>query len=126
MYLTYKEYTSMGGSSVSEAAFPLSEMKARKRIDRMTAERVKAMQDVPEAVKMCMVSLINMEASVGAEAQVTNPLVTSFSTDGYSETYGHALSADEANAQMDKMIVSMLYGEYDDMGTHLLYRGVRG
>ena len=126
MYLTYKEYTSLGGSSVSEAAFPLSEMKARKRIDRMTAERVKAMQDVPEAVKMCMVSLINMEASVGAEAQVANPLVTSFSTDGYSETYGHALSADEANAQMDKMIVSMLYGEYDDMGTHLLYRGVRG
>lgn len=126
MYLTYKEYTSLGGSSVSEAAFPLSEMKARKRIDRMTAERVKAMQEVPEAVKMCMVSLINMEASVGAEAQVTNPLVTSFSTDGYSETYGHALNANEANAQMDRMIVSMLYGEYDDMGTHLLYRGVRG
>ena len=125
-YLTYDEYIAMGGSAESEATFPLYELKARKRIDYLTAERVKRMAVVPDAVKLCAVSLINMEAVVGTEAQVVNPVATSFNTDGYSESYGNVLNTEQANAQMNKTVISMLYGEYDDEGVHLLYRGVSG
>ena len=124
-YLTYEEYTQYGGAE-SQAAFTLLEFKARKRIDYLTASRVQNMEAVPESVKLCMMTLINMDAKVGAEAQAVNPHMTSFNTDGYSESYGHALSADDAARQMDKQIAAMLYGEKDDNGVPLLYRGARG
>jgi hypothetical protein len=125
-YLTYEEYETHGGSAVSQAAFPVLELKCRKRIDYLTDSRVQAMETVPDAVKLCMVSLMNMENAVGVENQASNPQVTSFNTDGYSESYGNALDAESAGKQMNKLIVSMLYGERDDKGVPLLYRGVRG
>ena len=60
----------------------------------------------------------------GAEAQANTPTVTSFSTDGYSESYGKALSAEDAELSMNRLIVTSLYGEYDDKGVPLLYKGV--
>ena len=124
-YLTYEEYKDFGGTA-SESAFPILEMKARKRIDFLTDSRVQNMEVVPPAVKLCAASIINMESVVGAEAQIANPVATSFSTDGYSESYGNSLSADAAREQMNKTVREMLYGELDDEGTPLLYRGVRG
>jgi len=125
MYLTYDEYTGYGGTA-SQTAFPVLEYQARKRVDYITASRVEAMADVPDAVKLCMTSIINMLAAVGIEAQATNPQMTSFNTDGYSESYGNALSADAAAKQMNKQIEAMLYGVQDDNGVPLLYRGARG
>lgn len=84
------------------------------------------MQTVPDAVKLCAFALIALEEAVGVEAQATNPAVTSFNTDGYSESYGNALNTDEARRQMNKLIGEYLYGERDDDGVPLLYRGVRG
>lgn len=124
-YLTYDEYTRYGGSA-SQTAFAPLEFKARKQIDYLTANRIQGMETVPEAVKLCMVSIINIESVTGAEAQATNPQITSFNTDGYSESYGHALSADDTSKQIKKQIAAMLYGECDDHGVPLLYRGVRG
>ena len=83
------------------------------------------MATVPEAVKLCMMSLIRIDTAAGAEAQIATPTVTSFSTDGYSESYGHALSAEDAEAAMTRQIQTDLYGEVDDNGVPLLYRGVR-
>ena len=40
--------------------------------------------------------------------------------------YGNALSADDTAKQIKKQIEAMLYGETDDNGVPLLYRGVRG
>lgn len=124
-YLTFDEYKQYGGTLDANAFLPL-ELKSRKRIDYLTDSRVQGMADVPEAVKLCAYALINMEGAVGAEAQATNPAVTSFSTDGYSESYGNALNADTARAQMNKMVGEYLFGERDDNGVPLLYRGVRG
>jgi hypothetical protein len=121
-YLTYEEYVELGGTS-SEQAFPLLEFRARKRIDRMTFSRVQGMEEVPEAVKLCMLSLIGIDSKAGIEAQVENPVVTSFNNDGYSESYGKALSAADADAQMSASIRSMLWGETNDEGVPLLYRG---
>ena len=103
-YLTYNEYMGYGG----------------------TASRVQDMATVPEAVKLCMVSLINIDSKAGVEAQVENPIVTSFNTDGYSESYGKALGAEDAAKNMNAVIVNDLYGELDDNGVPLLYRGVNG
>ena len=125
MYLTYEEYKSYGGT-LSETDFPLMEFKCRKRIDKLTDCRVQKMTSVPEAVKLCVMSLIKLESAVGTEAQAENPVVTSFSTDGYSESYGKAMGASEASTAMNSTVYSMLYGELDDNGVPLLYRGVTG
>ena len=125
MYLTYEEYKAYGGT-LSETDFTVMEFKCRKRIDKLTDCRVQKMSSVPEAVKFCMMSLIKLESAAGTEAQVENPVVTSFSTDGYSESYGKAMGASEASTAMNSTVYSMLYGELDDNGVPLLYRGVTG
>ena len=122
-YLTYEEDKDYGGT-VSEKEFPLFEFRARKRIDRLTFSRVQDMAEVPEAVKLCMMSLIKVDSKAGVEAQVDHPVVTSFNTDGYSESYGKALSAEDADASMSASIRSMLWGETNDKGVPLLYSGL--
>lgn len=122
-YLTYEEYQEYGGT-LPPADFPAAEFNARKRIDRLTDSRVQMMEAVPEAVKLCMMSLIKIGSAAGAEAQISNPTVTSFNTDGYSESYGHALSAEDAENEMTRIIKTSLYGEVNDYGVPLLYRGV--
>ena len=122
-YLTYAEYQSYGGTA-SETAYTMLEFRARKRIDRLTASRVQNMETVPEAVKLCMFSLIGIDSKAGAEAQVDKPVVTSYNTDGYSESYGKALSVEDADKTMSASIRSMLWGETDDNGVPLLYRGL--
>lgn len=122
-YLTYEEYQQYGGT-LPETDFTIYEFKCRKRIDYLTDCRVQAMESVPEAVKLCMMSLINIDNKSGVEAQIESPVVTSFSTDGYSESYGKAIGAADAEASMTAAIKSSLYGELDDNGVPLLYRGV--
>ena len=122
-YLTFEEYQSYGGTA-SETDFLMLEFRARKRIDRQTFDRVQNMATVPQAVKICMMSLMTIDSKVGVEAQVENPVVTSFNTDGYSESYGKALSAEDADSSMSASIRSMLWGERDDNGVPLLYRGL--
>ena len=124
-YIAYDEYVSYGGSA-DQTAFSLLEFKARKQIDYLTASRVQNMETVPEAVKLCMVSIMNMDQASGAEAQATNPQLTAFNNDGYSESYGNALSADDTAKQIRNTIAAMLFGEVDDNGIPLLYRGARG
>lgn len=122
-YLTYKEYTTYGGTKTETEFVPL-EFQARKTIDYVTDSRVQAMAEVPEAVKMCMYSIMNIIAVTGAEAQATKPQATQFSTDGYSESYGHAMTVAEARIGVNGVIRQYLYGELDDKGVPLLYRGV--
>lgn len=122
-YLEYEEYLSFGGT-LPLPAFLLLEFRCRKRIDYLTANRIQRMAEVPMAVKICMMSLIGIENSVGVEAQIEKPVVTSFSNDGYSESYGKALGASEAESSMKGIIRTSLYGETDDHGIPLLYRGL--
>ena len=124
LYLTYEEYQAYGGT-LAEGDFNLAEFRARKRIDQLTDSRVAAMEEVPEAVKLAMMSIIRVDSAVGVDAQAGAPLVASFSTDGYSENYGSA--ADQtANAEkrLNREIGRLLYGEKDDNGVPLLYRGL--
>ena len=124
MYLTYAEYQAYGGT-LPEADFTLAEFKARKRVDYLTDSRVEAMAEVPEAVKLAMMSIIKADSAVGVDAQAGAPLVASFSTDGYSENYG---SAADQTANVEKQLNAelrrLLYGVKDDDGVPLLYRGL--
>ena len=124
MYLTYIEYTGYGGD-LSEAAFITAEFKARKRIDYLTDCRVQKMQAVPEEVKLCMMSIIAVESRFSAENLANSPVIASFNTDGYSESYGSA--SDQAaviGRSLDATIRELLYGVTDDKGVPLLYRGL--
>lgn len=124
-YLTYERYKQLGGT-LDDAAFTLAEFKARKRVDYLTASRVQKMANVPEAVALCVFALIGLETSIGAESQISSPLVTSYNTDGYSESYGNIPTIAESDAVMNKTVRTYLTDERDDKGTPLLYRGVYG
>lgn len=124
MYLTYNEFISYGGSA-DEEKWTLLEFEARKRIDYLTANRVAAMSAIPEAVKLAMVKIITHDQTYGSTAQADNPLLSSFTTDGYSESYGGA--SEQTKAAEDNLlrgIRHLLYGEVDDRGVPLMYRGV--
>lgn len=125
MYLSYEEYLARGGT-LSESDFTAAEFRARKRIDWLTDARVDGMAEVPEAVKAAMMSIIRADGAVGVDAQAEAPLVASFNTDSYSESYGspgdRAATLEQAlNAETRRL----LYGVKDDEGTELLYRGVK-
>lgn len=123
-YLTYDEYAKMGGR-MPEYEFVLAEYRARKRIDYLTDSRVAAMAEVPEAVKLCMMQIIAVYGKFGPEAQVNSPIVASYNTDGYSESYGGVEAQMETvTKSMDNAIREMLCGEVDDRGVPLLYRGL--
>lgn len=123
MYLTYEEYAEMGGT-VAEAAFPRLEYMARKRIDRYTQDRVKAMQEVPEAVKRCAVELVNAMGKTDPTKTASESPVSSFSNDGYSESYAEPMTEQTLESNLYGIIRSMLSGEYDNNGTPLLWLGV--
>lgn len=123
-YLTYAQYQTWGGT-MSEAAFNLAEIKARARIDALTQGRVAAMQTVPEQVQAAMMEIITVDGTYSAAAQAAAPVAASFTTDGYSESYGSAESRTAAiEKQLTASILTLLDGVVDDEGTPLLYAGV--
>lgn len=123
-YLTYAQYTAWGGT-LSEAAFNLAEIKARSRIDAMTHGRVAYMATVPEQVQAAMMEIITVDGTYSAAAQAAAPVAASFSTDGYSESYGSAENRTAAiEKQLTGSIETLLDGVTDDDGTPLLYAGV--
>ena len=125
MYLTYEEYTAWGGSALQEADWQLAELKARKRIDSLTQGRVAAMAEVPEEVKAAMMEILAVDATYSASAQTAAPVVASFTTDGYSESYGSAESRTAAiEKQLTGSILTLLDGVLDDNGVPLLFAGV--
>lgn len=123
-YLTYAEYVALGGD-MSETDFTVAEFKARSRIDWITMARVKNMAVVPEEVKLAMMSIIKVDAKYSAPAQAYNAVASSFSTDGYSESYGSASELTQSiEKQLNNEVTKMLFGVVDDYGEHLIFRGL--
>jgi len=123
-YLTYAKYTEWGGT-LDESAFTLAEIKARARIDALTMGRVKAMAEVPEVVQAAMMEIIAVDGTYSASAQAAAPVAASFTTDGYSESYGSAESRTATiEKQLTASILTLLDGVVDDHGTPLTFAGV--
>ena len=124
-YLTYEEYTALGGSAIAEADWTLAELKARKRIDSLTQGRVATMTEIPDEVKAAMMEILAVDATYSASAQAAAPVVASFTTDGYSETYGSVEARTAAvEAQLSSTLEALLDGVLDDNGVPLLFAGV--
>ena len=123
-YLTYAQYVAWGGT-LDEAAFDLAEIKARARIDAMTQGRVGYMASVPEQVQAAMMEIITVDQTYSASAQAAAPVAASFTTDGYSESYGSAEGRTAAiERQLTASIEVLLDGVTDDEGVPLLFAGV--
>lgn len=123
MYLTYEEFYDFGGGDVSEADFPRLSYRACKFLDLHTHSRVKAMAQVPEAVKRALVEIIMIDSNSAATLS-NQQSVKSYSTDGYSETMSDGLSASEVDALKYNVLLEYLGEETDDNGTPLMYAGV--
>lgn len=123
MYIDRSYYLENGGMEMDDAAFSRNEFRARKIVDRQTQGRIKAMEEVPEAVKRLMVELVTLESTQGA-AVTENQAVTSFSNDGYSETYADPLTGERVKEIERDLILEYLSEETDDNGMPLLYLGV--
>lgn len=124
MYLTQEEYTAYGGKEMDIAAYTRLEYAARKKIDRVTFQRVQAMAEVPEAVKRLMYELISIEGAAGVSEGIITPAISSFSTDGYSEYYQNTRTKEYVADAENTLIYDYLSGERDDSGVPLLYMGV--
>lgn len=123
-YLTYAQYQDWGGT-LDEGAFNLAEIKARARVDALTMGRVKAMAEVPEQVQAAMMEIITVDGTFSASAQAAAPVAASFTTDGYSESYGSAESRTAAiEKQLTGSILALLDGVLDDEGVPLTFAGV--
>ena len=123
MYIDYEFYQVNGGTA-EESAFPRLEFMARRRVDHYTFGRVAAMEEVPEEVKRLMVELINMFSANDVAALLSTPQLTGFSNDGYSESYGAAVTVADLAEGVDALIFDYLAGVLDDTGVPLLYAGV--
>lgn len=123
MYIDHGYYLANGGKEMNEAAFSRNEFRARKLVDTLTQGRIRKMREVPEAVQRLMVELVTMEENQGANL-MEKQAVTSFSNDGYSESYADPLTADRVRELEADLVSQYLSDETDDNGTPLLYLGV--
>lgn len=124
MYIDFDYYMSNGGSNeVDIAAFSRQEFRAEKIVDRYTANRIRSMASIPEAVQRLMVELVNIERAQGSVA-VETPVIQSFSNDGYSESYAEPATVERVKEIEGNLILEYLSGEMDDNGVPLLWLGV--
>lgn len=138
-YLTYDEYTEMGGT-LDETLFNNLVLDAQGYIDWYTFNRLWKeewrTEDVMERVKICMYQLIGL---VAAKSNLLTPQgansggininaqVSEQSNDGVSTTYA-VLSADllfaHAKKEIEDTINRYLSGIMNNAGRKLLYRGL--
>ena len=122
MYLTYGEYKEKCGT-LEEAAFVMLEKRARYLIKAqcggMTGERIEKLDNIPEAVKDCVMELIpHISANKGTDGQISSK---SQSQGGRSESVSYAAKTKaETDSETNDIIFTTLFGGGCGM---LLYMG---
>ena len=120
-YLTYEEYTEIGGT-LDLTAFNRFSDRACGIIDNATHNRIEGMAEVPQRAKALCRDLVEYLArNDTTEIAVTS---RSQSAGGVSESESYATkTADDAYGDIQNMIYDYLLNVTDDNGTPLLYRG---
>ncbi|MBQ8014671.1 MAG: hypothetical protein IJ264_00630 [Clostridia bacterium] len=108
-WLTYEEYISFGGKA-SQEEFKLLELKARKRIDYRTLERI---QTPDEDIKLLVFALIGMQQ----EFDERDSSVSGYGNDGVSVSY---VSPEAAKKDFDAKANELI----DSVVSDLAYRGL--
>lgn len=120
-YLTYEEYTEIGGT-LEETAFNRNIDRACGIIDNATHNRIECMAEVPQRAKALCRDLVEYLArNDTTEIAVTS---RSQSAGGVSESESYATkTADDVYGDIQNVIYDYLLNITDDNGTPLLYRG---
>lgn len=84
-YLTYAEYTSLGGT-LPEMPFKILEFNARQIVDKYTLGRLKNLETQNQEVKLCVFNLMNAMNEYTFSEAVKNG-IASENIDGYSISY---------------------------------------
>lgn len=120
-YLTYEEYSNMGGV-LDLTAFNRNIDRACGIIDNATHNRIECMAEVPQRAKALCRDLVEYLARYSTSDMVVSS--RSQSAGGVSESESYVTKTDvELQADIDNMIADYLMAETDDNGTPLLYRG---
>lgn len=112
LYLEYNEYTKLGGK-ISKESFNLLEYKAEKKIDELTFNRLRKIEDYPDELKLCVFELIDMIS------KEDNSNILSESIGSYNVT---KLSKKDIEKNKELIIKQCLSQTKID-GVYALYRG---
>ena len=124
-YLTYKEYTDLGGSAIGEMPFNLLEFEARRQIDIKTFNRLKNSETIPQEVKLCEYALINGISDFATAINNTNSGIKSENTDGYYISASEMSNVVKSKQdEIDDIVRTYLLGVIYN-GEHLMYCGVK-
>lgn len=135
MYLTFDEYTQMGGDTLEETAFNQLEFEARSVIDYWTFNRLANDTTFPEAVKRCMFKLITLihdqQLALQTSVPTTDGTITagimSQSNDGVSVSYNMLSASTVVDLLKDTLratINQYLGNVRNSLGQKVLYRGI--
>ena len=120
-YLTYEEYTEIGGT-LDLTAFKRNIDRACGFVDLCTKSRLQSVLEVSQMTKACLRDLVEYLANNVLEAKAVTS--KSQSAGGVSESESYATkTADDANAEMLNIVYDYLATEKDDNGMPLMYRG---
>ena len=120
-YLTYEEYTQIGGT-LDSAAFTRNIDRACGVIDMHTFSRLQRVKVVSDRVKACLRDLVEYIANGVSNGKVVAS--KSQSAGGVSESESYATkTVAEIGEDLGNIVVDYLSSEKDDCGTPLLYRG---
>lgn len=123
-YLSYDEYRALGGT-LDLTPFKLLEYEARRIIDNRTLQRLKGIKKIPEEVKICVFSLINLLNSYTTENQ-TSKNISSESVGSYSVSYITGTQIQETikskSAELNDVVLTYLTGVIVN-GEHIIYLG---
>lgn len=117
-YLTYSEYTELGGT-IQETPFTLLEYEAQKIIDYYTLGRLMNLETQKVEVKMCIMNLINsLKLDNDAKGKASE------SVGNYSVSYNN-VSFEEEAGKYEGTVKKYLADLYLEDGTPYLYIGLR-
>lgn len=122
-YLTYAEYTALGGT-LAETPFNILEYHAQKVVDKYTTGKLMNLETQTNDVKLCIAHLITVIESYEKNEGVQKG-ISSENTDGYSVSYNNDISTVVAGKTMElKNIVRTDLAECKlQDGTPYLYIG---
>ena len=121
IYLTYDEYSTMGGIC-DLTAFNRNIDRACGIIDNATHNRIEGMAEVPQRAKALCRDLVEYLARYSTSDMVVSS--RSQSAGGVSESESYATkTADDVYGDIQNMIYDYLLNVTDDNGIPLLYRG---
>ena len=118
MYLSYQEYTSLGGT-IEETIFNKNEFEIESKLDYLTNGRIKNLTEIPEAVKMlCFRLATNFWEKMNIDA----PTNLSSYSNGI-ESFGYTNTSQSSNTSIIDKQINNLVTEYLWEYPELLYRG---